>query len=401
MCPRKSQSGKILITKSFNYNFQIKLSKTCYNDEVQTVGVAELSNAIVSSFWSNEPQAVILIDDASRATTIPGPGTRKTRYKLQNFVVTAPSIPRLKRTLQNLRTSPWWNHMASFVIVDESTPLDQDCSNAFQILSTAWKMNLLHAKLFCHHKFKGPVIFSYNPYTSQSPLPWQLVKTYRIKNKHPWTLLVRSYQDSQEICKDLDFDKTKDLGGYEIRASLIPEYIDGNSSEPTIERMIGNYGVIARYLFRGLKSSSKIYTIEDNSRPTEMEETGVTDIHLIPFVARNNCNSSIAYPYDVNKLVSITRHRGNLSQIGKLLHVLDIYSRYAVVVVFFVTFLFFKFFLRQSVTSATLSIVRMICNAAIPNLPNNAATRIYFSGVFIFVVTLQAIYQGQLASLLT
>ena len=291
--------------------------------------------------------------------------------------------------------------MASFFIVDESKPLDRDCSNAFQTLSTAWKMNLLRAKFICRHESKGPLIYSYNPYTNQAPLPWQLVKTYRIKNKHPWTLLVRGYQDSQEICKDLDFDKTTDLGGYEIRASVIPQYINGNSSKPTIDSMIGIYGIIARYLFKALKSSSKIYISEPNSRPTEMEESGSTDIHLIPFIARNNFNSSIAYPHDFYGLVSMTRNRGNLSQIGKLLRVIDTSSRYAVVIVTIFTFLFFKFFLRQSITSAILSIVRMICNAAVPNLPNNVATRIYLSGVFIFVVTLQAIYQGQLASLLT
>ena len=128
--------------------------------------------------------------------------------------------------------------MASVLIIDSPTPLHHGCSRVFEILSTAWKMNLLHAKFLCHHESKSSLIYSYNPYTDQAPLPWQLEKTYRIKNKHPWTLLVRQYQESEEICKDLDFDKTKDLGGYEIRGSTYTSAIDTHSSKLNLENMI-------------------------------------------------------------------------------------------------------------------------------------------------------------------
>ena len=99
--------------------------------------------------------------------------------------------------------------MASFLIVDSRTPLDQGCDEAYQILATAWKMNPLHAKFICHHKIKGPFIYSYNHYTNQAPISWQLEKTYTIKNEHPWTLSVQSYKESQEVCNDLNFDKKR------------------------------------------------------------------------------------------------------------------------------------------------------------------------------------------------
>ena len=386
--------------QNFNYNFQIKLSKTCYNDEVQTVGVAGLSNEIVSNFWSHKPQAVILIDNASRASTIPGPGTRKTRYKLQNFIITASSIPRLKRNLQHLRTLPWWNHMASFLIVDESTLHDQDCSNALKILTTAWKMNLLRAKFICHCDFKGPLIFSYNPYTNQAPLPWQMAKTSRIKNNHPWSLLVRGYQDSQEICENLDFDKTKDLGGYEIRLSSFSVNDDKNWSKTNLESISSPNGILLHYIFRTLNSTVRIF-VESPKSISELTSSGFADISLDALPQQNNYNTSMTYPCGSSKLVSMTQHRGHLSEIGKLLRVLDISSRYAVFTVFFVTFVFFKLILRQSVTSAILNIVRLICNTAVPNLSNHVAMRMYLGGLFIFLLTLQGIYQGQLASLLT
>ena len=376
------------------------MSKTCYNDEVQTVGIAGLSTEVVSSFWFNKPQAVILLDEVSRVTATPDLEIRKTRYKLQNFVVSASSIPKLEQTLQDLKTSPWWNHMASFFIIDETLPLDKNCSNACNILSIAWKLNLLHAKLVCHHQSKGSLIYSYNPYTDQAPLPWQLVKTYRIKNNHPWTLLVRSYQDSQEICKDLDFDKTKNLGGYETRLSSFSVRLDKNWSNTNLKSISSLNGIILHYIFRTLNSTVKIFVASSKSI-FNLTTSGFADMSLDSWYQQNNFNTSMTYPHRSSGLVSMTQNRGHLSQIDKLLHVLDNFSRYGVVIVCFITFVFFKFFLRQSVTSAILNIVRLICNTAVPNLPNNAAMRIYLSGLFIFSVTLQVIYQGQLASLLT
>ena len=376
------------------------MSKTCYNNEVQTVGIAGSSAEIFSSLWFEEPQAAVLVDDALRLTTSSGPGTRETRYKLRSFVVTASSIIDLERTLENLKASPWWNHMASFLIIDESLQLQQGCSNAFEILYTAWKMNLLHAKLICHDESKGQLIYSYNPYTNQAPLPWQLVKTYRIKNEHPWTLLVQSYQDRQKICKILDFDKTKDLGGYETRSSSFSLGLDKNWSNTDLESISSLDAILSQYIFRAINSSVKIL-VEPPSSLFSLTNSGFADVSFDCWYQQNNFNTSMTYPFGSSGLVSITQHRGNLSQIDKLLHVLDNSSRYAIVIVCLVTFVFFKFFLRQTVTSTILNIVRLICNNAVPNLPNNVAVRIYLSGLFVFSVTLQGIYQGQLASLLT
>ena len=315
-------------------------------------------------------------------------------------MVVASSTKSLKQTLQVIKSSLWWNHMASFLIIDSPMPLSHGCSKAFQILSIAWKMNLLHAKFICHHESKGPLIYSYNPYTNQAPLPWQVEKTYRLENNHPWTLLVRRYQKSEEICKELDFDKTKDLGGYETQVSSYSIHIDIHSSKVNLESMTGFNGILARYLIRALNSTAKIFSYESSIEIPDMIRN-VSDIHLTVWYQQNNFNASMTYPFGVTGMVSITQNRGRLSQIGKLFHVLDYPSRFGVGIVFFVTFIFFKFFLRYSITSAFMTIVRLICNAALPNLPINLATRIFLSGLFLFMLTVEAIYQGQLASLLT
>ena len=377
--------------------------ESCYRHQPCTAGIVGPSAEIISSLQSHESCSITLIDYASSATPKFSSDRPTSRYKLQTFLVSISSAKKLKEILQNLQTSQWWDHMASFLIIDSPTQSDQDCSNkTFQILSTAWKMNLLHAKFICHHESKGLLIYSYNPYIDQAPIPWQLEKTYRIKNKHPWTLLYRSYQDSQEICKDLDFDQTKDLGGYKIRASIQPTSINKSSSKPNLDSVIGPNGILARYIFYTLNSTCKMFTNDSSEKLFNMTIRGYTDINLDAWYQQHDFKiSSMTYPHWRSGLASITQHRGNLSQIEKLLRVIDQSSRYAVVIVCFVTFVFFKFFLRQSVTSAILTIVRLICNSSVPNVPNNVAARIYLSGLFLFVVTVQAIYQGQLASLLT
>ena len=108
--------------------------KTCYGDEVQIVGIAGPSANIISSFWSDEMKAAIVVDETSRAMMTAGPGTQGFRYRLQNFVVTASSSTSLKKTLQVVKNTLWWNHMASFLIIDSPTPLNNGCSKAFNIL---------------------------------------------------------------------------------------------------------------------------------------------------------------------------------------------------------------------------------------------------------------------------
>ena len=343
---------------------------------------------------------MILIDDASEAVPKMTLDHPRFRHKLQTFLLSVSSVAKLEKILKHLKTTKWWNHMASFLIIDSPAPFDQGCSEAFNILSTAWEMNLLHAKFICYHESKGPLIYSYNPYTDQATIRWQVEKTYKINDTHPWTLLFRKYQDSQEICKDLDFDQTKDLGGYEVQSSFYRSNISYSSSVNG-ESINHSIDLIARYMFRALNATPKMFANQSLQEHFNMTSSGFTSIFLNPWYQQNNFNSSMTYPLAHSGLATITQRRGYLSQIGKLLRVIDHASRYAVVIVCFVTFVFFRFFLRQSVTSAFLSIVRLTCNSAVPNVPNNVAARIYLSGLFLFLVTMQAIYQGQLASLLT
>ena len=381
--------------------FQVKLFESCYSYHYSAVGIVGPSAEIISSLHSHENYTIILIDNASKAVPKILLDNHTSGYKLQTFLIPISTVRELNVNLQYLKTLQWWNHMASFLIIDNSTSSAQDCSRAFKILLTAWTMNLLHAKFICHHESKGILIYSYNPYTSKAPIPWQLQPSPGIREKHPWTLFVCSYQKSQEICKALDFDQTKDLGGYKIHVGS-DSFHDKNSSRFKIRILPLSNRRILHHMIPALNSTFKLFLNKNFAKLLKMTYSGDIDIMIRSYWnPRSFTIYPMTYPQERTELAVITQHRGYLSQIEKLLHVVDRSSRYAVVIACFITFVFFKFFLQQSITTAFLSIVRLICNAAVPNLPNNLATRIYLSGLFICVITLQGIYQGKLASLLT
>ena len=382
--------------------FQVKLFESCYSHHYSAVGIVGPSAEIISRLQSHENYTIISIDNSSIAVPKIPLDKPASRYKLQTFLVSISTVTELKKHLQYLKTSLWWNHMASFLIIDNSKSSAQGCSGASSILLTAWKFNLLYAKFICHRKSKGILIISYNPYTNKAPIPWQLEPSPGIREKHHWTLFVRSYQKSQEICKALDFDQTSDLGGYKIRVGVLSSGFDISSTRSSGFKINGLGGSIVRYVIPALNARNKFYEKKFYSMLCSMAKSGVIDIVVSsPLYEQNYTIYPMTYPHMITEMAVVTQHRGYLSQIEKLLHVIDHSSRYAVVIVCCITFIFFKIFLRQSITTAILTIVRLICNAAIPNPLKNLATRIYLTSLFIFVITLQGIYQGQLASLLT
>ena len=384
--------------------FQVKVLKFCYRHHYRPVAIVGPSDVIMSNLKSHESYSVILIDNESRELPTDELEYSEFKNKLQTFLVSMPKDAwMLRNIVQDLKTSQWWNHMASFLIIENPTSSDQrhqGCREALTTLIMVWDMNILNAKFICHRESTGLLIFSYNPYNNQAPIPWQLVKP-NVPIWNLWTLAVRSdHQDSQKFCKDLDFDQTKNLAGYEIQVGVFRQKINETQfAEFEYESKFDN--IMERYVFHALNLRKKICIAKSFDELSRQIFSQSVDISLNPFLIHEYNDAPTTYPHFHVELAFITQHRGNLSQIEKLLHLIDRYSRYGVVIVCFITFIISKFFLRQSVTSAILTIVRLICNAAVPNLPNIVATRVYFSGLFIFVMTLQGIYQGKLASLLT
>lgn len=332
------------------------------------------------------------------------------RYPLQVFVVPAYSLTELESSLREIKRSVWWSHMASFIILGMPVASNNGCSNAFECLKIAWEMDILDTKLICLHPTRGLLMYNYNPYTSYAPDPWRLENTYRGQNDHPWTLFARGYREDEGICDEVDFEKSNDLNGYEIR-STVKDALDSWQTIPYktgIESFGGCGGLVAQTLFRALNATPKIQRhVNANGLSHDMDPTkdiaddmmnGNSDIGLNCRFQLTVENSTTTYPFWDSGLVAATRHSGYSSQLSQIRWATDDGSQYGVSIVILITLIFFKFFRGETFMSTILNTLRIVCYLPLPKLPVNQAARTYLAGLFLFGITIQVVYQGKLTS---
>lgn len=90
----------------------------------------------------------------------------------------------LSSILRNLKNSIWWNHEASFLVVNKN-PKDE-CKNARVISRILWSYNILSAVYMCNESSQL-ILYTYNPFTRKSPNLWNLIEDKHFLDEH-WTL---------------------------------------------------------------------------------------------------------------------------------------------------------------------------------------------------------------------
>ena len=276
-------------------------------------------------------------------------------------------------------------------------------------------MDILNAKFMCNHAAKGLLIYTYNPYTNHAPDSWQVEKTVTKRNDDALTLFFRRYSGNDEVCTELDFDKTNDLGGHEIRASTkdLIGWWQTDVNKTGVDSFGGFLGVIYKIVFLTLNATPKLL-LNSPEVPMGLADADgnadgligqvvheVTDIMLPPRFYEAMGNLTSTYPYWQGGLSAISKPSGFQSQLQKIKTVIDKPSRFGVLVVCVITLIFLKCVMHQNLGSAILNVVRLICNTSLMQLLDDLPSRIYLACLFILVVTIQAIYAGKLASLLT
>ncbi|XP_043287013.1 uncharacterized protein [Venturia canescens] len=382
----------------------------CYKERVKEIGLAgNIPNSFYTSIASGDPTFTMVSVNDERSLMQGAEIPLMLRYKLQLFAVAVTSSSDLKETLLEIKNSRWWNHLARFYIFDSGTEIR--CSDAFQFLWAAWTMDILKAKFICNHAIDGPLIYMFNPYTNQAGDHWKLERTYKGVNEHPWTLFVRKYDKTLKTCKNIDFDQTKNPGGYQVRISLPEEDVlpthSGKNIHARTEFSNKNLMLLSQYMNLTINpklcSTDELGFIDKNGiGHGEIEDltTGRTDIlfRLIPITSvpelRGNSWLNV-------KLVAVTQYTEYQSQWHKFIAAIDYYSRIGVCIVFVINVFFMKYVLRQSFMKALLNTLRLICNSCLVKLPNNFAPRIYLACLFSFFIIIQALYQGQLAARLS
>lgn len=391
--------------------FQAQVIKSCYGDRVSEIGHAgNISDSFVASISSGNPISLVLLNGSDRpvnSDVVPS----WFRNKLQVFVVTATSSLEFQRILVDLKKSQWWNHMARFYVLDSSGKEDE-CSRAFDLLWTAWMMNILGAKFICNNVDQKVSIYTFNPYTEDAPGPWRLEKTFEGVNTHPWALLVRNCCQNVNVCENLDFDQTGNCGGYEIGVTLsaIHKIVNASSINRFSENPMAEKNMVL--MWRHMNATIKISYCSPNESLGSIDKEGKARGMLADLidgrsdmVYRVSLWSAIAgvsrsYPSFNVYYFAVTQYTHYPTQLEKVISAIDTYSRIGLCVVIIVNVIFFKYAMRQSLMTAILNTLRMICNSCFTKLPNDLGPRIYLVCLFCFVVIIQALYQGQLAALL-
>lgn len=375
--------------------FQVKIVASCFGDRITGVGLAGAPPYSLIRILTVEHLIPVIVLDNTNHTTV-GTGTNRVpnqlRYKLQVFIVEVSSWRELYTIIQEtIKPSIWWNQMASFFLLDRS----RGCAQYSYFLLGSWYIGLLNAKVICYRDNYGSYIFNYNPFTNQAPVSWQQFQVFPATNNHPFSFFMWDYGANNAICADLDFVKTKDLGGHPI---VVEGKTRGfqfrNKTMANVSQQFIGRERILKIIFRAL-----------NVTP---EFTGQTRPYMHPDVdlsMRNapltNAGVSITYPYQTAGLVIITKYRGHKTQLEKILSVTDVDSRIGMGIVYLITLIFLKFFVNRALVPALLNLVRITCNTGFSNLPDTTGPRIFLTGLLFYVVTMQGIYQGNLASLLT
>lgn len=393
--------------------FQIEIVASCYRNRGNALVLAGNAAGIISRrLWSRFYIPACLLDNSKIMASIE-PVSRDSSHKLQIFVVTASSQKSLSSTLKDLKDSPWWNHMASVLILDWSVTIS-GCSKSFGMLRRAWSMNLLHAKFMCLDRTKRTLLYSYNPYTIRAPQPWKLVDNARTKEAHPWSLFAQRYLDGKRVCDQLDFEKTIDLGRHQIKARV--NNISGVwSTKPDkngTDSFDGLDGIIARFLFRALNvipsvvTYNRTYNIIPKIRNNKTVVGGLVDLRNGIFDIGLNAwfpdiNATMSRPFRQSKIAVMTQYRGHMSQLAKIAAVIDRPSRFGLLLVALITLMVFKCWRRQSLMQAFLNVWRIYCNSSIPKVPVSQALRIYLAGLYLLMINIQGIYQGKISALVT
>lgn len=163
--------------------------KSCYMEFKTIVIHSDSDQTIINNIGKLKSSTLMLISNYS----INNIGVAQYLH-MPLFIMTPKSRMEFHDILMSFKSSPLWNIMAPFIILDKS---NRECMNAPNILKTAWKMNVVKSFFLCVNSKNVSMIYTYNPYTNRAPQPWKNVKTTK-KRTDGWTMYSKSNREGMK-----------------------------------------------------------------------------------------------------------------------------------------------------------------------------------------------------------
>ncbi|XP_044588911.1 uncharacterized protein LOC123268094 [Cotesia glomerata] len=386
-----------------------QLFKSCYSDRLNPVVITTNLIDIIDELRVEDINfSVMTIDRDFKAKDIQ---IFIPAYPL--YIVSTDSTDQLQGLLKELKSTPIWNIVSIFFFIEAG---GNYCQNASQVLQLLWKFDLLSSFYFCIEPNNDIMLYTYNPYTNRAPDSWTEVNT-NDKPDSQWTLYKQLYLPHDKgVCQNLSYDKTKVLGGYEIKAasdSMSWEHITRNETyniSSFEETLMNSDKIFMVTLFSALNVTPKItYDFEgkyENNTVKGFLKLLVNATHDISTSVRNRQNAigvvdRINLHYQ-NGLLILTQYRPFEIPAEEVADFYDIHRAAALFLgVLVVTFVTIVLNTDNDYAQAALDILRMVVGAGILSPLQRVSMKICFAVSFLIIFFINPAVQGKITSYLS
>ncbi|KAK0166747.1 hypothetical protein PV327_004236 [Microctonus hyperodae] len=383
----------------------VKLLTNCYTDFKSLIIYADSEPSIIKSLQESSSFAITLINNLPINNQTIDP-----QIESPLFLITPNSQMHFQEILTAFKYSKWWNIKTSFFILDE---LNQQCENAREILETAWKMNIIKSFFLCVNSKLTPMIYTYNPYTNRAPKPWKIVQNNN-KPTNGWTMYAKSLKKGN-ICRSLNFDRTKHLDGSIIKAlvNLPPNSSwtpNKNYNEDLIQEMYSFDIILVKVLKYSLNITFVFNVEEDGFDRTEnitefyklLENRNSTDIAICLRSQYMFRDSQITHNIIYSRIYLVTNNRGFYTPLEKIKNFYGLVTLVSILVILFLTYSVIVLSgRRRRWAFAGFEILRLLINTGLHSRINTLAKKIFFTMIFLYFMIIHATFQGHLAAFLT
>ncbi|XP_046751582.1 uncharacterized protein LOC124414625 [Diprion similis] len=373
-------------------------------------------------------EPVTILDQIYSRTKGTGDFYDKIHFRYQSkagvFLVAAKSQPVMQLLIDQLKTSRWWNHLGTFIILGEE-PEKQECHNAYSLLWTAWQYGILSAVYFCREKDPpGLTLFAYHPFKDHVPIAgWERVASYAGRNGHPWTLFRRQLDKGSEKkdsinCGEVLFDKTGNLNGYPVRVnamSISPKLVFSTIEDAgniKVDNYSGEDGWLALTLWNFLNvtvihvsyngSDWGMGFTEANGSHYGMKAdiaSGRVDIGLNQRYAQPDFGLGMTYPHISASYCFMTKARGNVPFLVDLTRGMNWRIGLMTLASALALTLLLDALEDRGYRCAWLNVFRIVISNSLIRTPRRFTARLLFLGGMIVCGTMNVLFQGKMSAL--
>ncbi|XP_063972392.1 uncharacterized protein LOC135160124 [Diachasmimorpha longicaudata] len=306
-------------------------------------------------------------------------------FKPNVIVLEGDSPETLQSNLSLLKSTEWWNYRAYYFILG----VNQDrCENIGEILTTAWKMNIIRAIYICLNTENIPELFTLNAITNYAVAPWEKIEIAVKGNVY------RQLFDANISCQNLHYDKTKVLNGFKITGTI------AKISPRNKVKDLNVANQVARNFMKVLNISIIVKRKPPGDLIVQTLLDGTADMILNFGFIYWNPERQFLFPYLWTEVMAAKKSDGYLSTLEKIDNLWSVPIRILGLLIISIFFLVMVYE-NDDISSATLEVVRLLTYVSVHTTRKNLSFRIFFAMMMIFMVISNGVFQGAISSFLT